>query len=200
MSGHSDDTPSKTLADPAGQTEPEKIVSSIIPYARDDAKARYLGLRASGFTIREALRLIGYAHSTLSKWRMDEEFVKLEERLPEFRHQLSMEYANLEFVRNYRLVLEKDYRVLQQSLKPRTDGKEILTDQEQAYLLKMRSHYTPQQLQVIEALLGMDGRDDGQPMDFTEIVLTAAKLRERIEEKITITARKTPQLVEDSDG
>ena len=46
----------------------------------------------------------------------------------------------------------------------------------------------------------MDGRDDGQPMDFTEIVLTAAKLRERIEEKITITARKTPQLVEDSDG
>jgi len=196
MSGHSDDTPSKTLADPTGQTGPEKLVSSIIPYARDDAKARYLGLRASGFTIREALRLMGYAHSTLSKWRLDMEFVQLEERLPEFRQQLSMEYANLEFVRNYRLVLEKDFRVLNRSL----ETKLPMTDQEQAYLLKMRSHYTPQQLQVIEALLGVESSDDGKPMDFTEIVLSVAKLKERVEEKVTISARRTSQLIEEDDG
>ena len=196
MAGHSDDTPSKSLADPIGQTETEKLASSIIPYARDDAKARYLGLRASGFTIREALRLIGYAHSSLSKWRLDEEFVAIEARLPEFRQQLSMEYANLEFVRNYRLVLEKDYRVLIQSLK----SKEVLTDQEQAYLLKMRSHYTPQQLQIIEALLGSDGKGLGDAMDFTELVLAAERVKERMVEKIVIVGKKTSQLTEGDDG
>lgn len=195
MSGHNDEKPSKTLADPPTQTEPEKLASSIIPYARDDSRARYLGLRTSGFTIREALRLMGYAHSTLSKWRLDAEFVSLEERLPEFRQQLSLEYVGLEFVRNYRLVLEKDYRVLQGSL----DKKE-LTDQDQAYLLKMRSHYTPQQLQIIEALLNAEGGELGKDMDFTEKVLEFAKIRERTEERIVLTKRQTPQFAEDSDA
>jgi len=183
MSGHSDDRPPVDLLDPSGQTDTERIAQSILPYSYDDARARYLSLRASGFTIREALRLIGYAHSTLSKWRMDEEFVALEARIPEFRSQLNSEYAQLEFMRNYRLVLEKDYRVLQKSIHPDKDedGKDMpLAEQEQQYLIKMRSHYTPQQLQIIETLAKGDG-DGGKEFDFTDLVIKASRMREEVE-------------------
>ena len=150
-------------------TPEESIAQSLVPYNLDDDRARYLGLRSSGFTIREALKLIGKAHSTLSYWRLDAEFVALEARLPELRKQLSLEYANLEFLRNYRLILEKDYRVLKASLDSGTD----LTKQEHEYLLKMRSHYTPQQLQVIEALLGIGKATDG--FDFTRMILEISR-------------------------
>lgn len=162
-------------------TPEEHIAQSILPYNRDDARARYLGLRASGFTIREALRLIGKAHSTLSFWRQDAEFVQLEVRLPEFKKELALEYANLEFLRNYRLVLEKDYRILKTSLNPDkdTEGKPVpMSTQDQAYLLKMRTHYTPQQLQIIETLIRAETGDTG--FDFTQFVLTASKIEQRV--------------------
>ena len=146
-----------------------------------------MGLRASGFTIREALRLIGNAHSTLSLWRKDTEFVSLEDRIPEFRKQLSLEYTNLEFVRNYRLILEKDYRVIHQSIyrQKDEDGKPLpMSEQDHTYLIKMRSHYTPQQLQIIETLIL--GEAEGK-FDFTDFVITAARLQERV----TIEARRT---------
>lgn len=189
MAGHDPEGINKPaiLPDPPGQTETEKIAQSLIPYARDDSRARYLGLRSSGFTIREALRLIGNAHSTLSLWRTDPEFNGLEKRIPEFRKELSLEYANLEFVRNYRLVLEKDYRVLHQSLYPQKDedGKILpMPDQDHSYLIKMRSHYTPQQLQIIETLITADS---GQKFDFTDFVITAARMQERV----TIEARRS---------
>jgi hypothetical protein len=160
-------------------TPEESIAQSLIPYNLDDDRARYLGLRSSGFTIREALKLIGKAHSTLSYWRLDAEFVSIEARLPELRKQLSLEYANLEFLRNYRLVLEKDYRILKLSLEPEyaeIDGKKVqlpLSRQEHEYLLKMRSHYTPQQLQIIEALLGIGKATDG--FDFTRMILEISR-------------------------
>lgn len=159
----------------------EKIAQSLIPYNRDDSRARYLGLRASGFTIREALRLISKAKSTLSFWRLDPEFVDLESRLPEFRRELALEYSNLEFLRNYRLVLEKDYQVLQKSIHPDKDaeGKLVpMASQDHAYLIRMRSHYTPQQLQIMETLIG--AQTGGQEFNFTDFVITASKMEERI--------------------
>lgn len=156
-------------------TPEEQIAKSIVPYNRDDARARYLGLRSSGFGIREALKLIGKAQSTLSAWRHDEEFANLENRIPEFRRELSLEYANLEFLRNYRLILEKDYRVIKASLEKDT----ILPIQDHQYLLKLRSHYTPQQLQVIEALVGMEGASGGE-FDFTSAVIELSRTHERV--------------------
>lgn len=163
------------------RTPEEHIAQSIIPYQRDDPRARYLGLRASGFTIREALRLVGKAHSTLSFWRQNDDFVDLEQRLPEFKKELALEYANLEFLRNYRLVLEKDYRILKSSLNPDkdTEGKPIpMPTQDQAYLLKMRTHYTPQQLQIIETLIRAETAGTG--FDFTQFILTASKIEQRV--------------------
>jgi len=173
-------------------TAEEQIAKSIIPYNRDDARARYLGLRASGFSIREALRLIGKAQSTLSAWRHDEEFSDLENRIPEFRKELSLEYTNLEFVRNYRLILEKDYRVIKASLEKDAE----LSKQNHEYLLKLRTHYTPQQLQVIEALV--IGETAGGEFDFTSVVIEMARTQERI--RIETRKRTEPQLspVEDS--
>jgi len=169
--------------------QPEQIAKSILPYNSDDARARYLGLRSSGFAIREALRLIGKAQSTLSFWRKDPEFVSLEDRIPEFRHALAMEYANLEFLRNYRLILEKDYRVIKRSL----DKGEQLTDQEQSYLLKLRSHYTPQQLQIIEALVTGEATLPGEKeFNFTDLVIRASRVREDVE--ITTRDRGKPEL------
>jgi hypothetical protein len=175
------------------ETEEEHIAQSIIPYNRDDPKARYLGLRSSGFTTREALKLIGYGKSALSMWRVhDEEFAKLEADLPKYRKQLANEYVHLEFIRNYRLVLEKDYRVLQDSLNPRTEVvKEVtpneiisrvvtipMDKQDHDYLIKARGHYTPQQLQIIETL--MSGKESGADFDFTDFILAAAKTKQMV--------------------
>ena len=170
----------------------EKIAQSIVPYNRDDARARYLGLRASGFTIREALKMIDKAQSTLSAWRHDETFVNLETRLPELRRELALEYANLEFLRNYRLILQKDYNVISGSLK---EG-QVLSDQDHSYLLKLRSHYTPQQLQIIETILvaGSGNKD----FNFTDFIMSATRTQENI--TIATKERGNPVLTPISGG
>ena len=171
----------------------EQIAKSIVPYNRDDARCRYLGLRASGFGIREALRLISKAQSTLSSWRHDEVFVDLESRIPELRQKLALEYVNLEFLRNYRLILEKDYRVISASLssKKDEDGNLIpMNKQDHEYLIKMRGHYTPQQLQIMETLFMAD--KSGQGFDFTNFVLSMSRTKEEV--KIETRQANKPEI------
>ena len=171
---------------PAMDTPEEAIPRNIVPWSRDDDKSRYLGLRASGFGIREALNFLGKAKSTLSMWRQNEVFVNLENNIPELRKTLAMEYAGLEFLRNYRLVLEKDYRVLKGSLNRKAvyddDGVPHQSPQDQQdyqYLLRLRQHYTPQQLQAIEQLFGR-GDSSGESLNWTDLVLTLSKKTEEI--------------------
>lgn len=179
------------------ETAEVSVPRSVIPWHRDDDRSRYLGLRSSGFTIREALGLIGKAKSTLSAWRHDPVFVDLEEKLPELRRELALEYASLEFLRNYRLILEKDYRVIKESLTKRTvyDDKgrphaAPMNSQDFQYLLKLRSHYTPQQLQVIEALFGPNG--DGKAGNWTDLVLTMSRTTEEL--KVETRRRQEAEL------
>jgi len=171
-------------------TPEESVAMSLVPWDRDDERTRYLGLRSCGFTIREALRLIGRAKSTLSLWRHNDEFVKLETQIPDMRRQHRQEYTNTEFFRNYCLVLEKDKQVLESSLYPGKDGdgKAVpMTKWDHEYLLKLRSHYTPQQLQVIEALI--EGDRQGKGFDWSELFLTAT----RIQERVSIGVKVVPQ-------
>ncbi len=196
MAGHSDIVKVQALPDPPNQTETEKIAQSIIPYSRDDARARYLGLRSSGLSVREALRLMHYAHSTLSLWRKDSAFVVLEEDIPKYRKQLSTEYVGIEFVRNMRLILEKDYRVLQASLNPKkdNDGDELpMDEQDFAYLQKMRSHYSPQQLQIMETILGAEA---GGGFDMTEFAIQLSKTQG----EVTVRARTAQEVIISSGG
>ena len=131
------------------------IAGALIPYSRDDDKAMYLGYRACGYSVREALQEIKKSKSTLSIWRRNQEFKNLENRIPEIRKELSKEYISIEFFRNFRLVLEKDYKVLRRSLslELNPEGKVVaMTQADQSYLLRMRSNYTPQQLSILEAI------------------------------------------------
>lgn len=192
-------------------TEPqeESIPKSLVPWNRDDDRSRYLGLRSSGFTLREALGLIGKAKSTLSLWRKDPKFLELEDKLPELRKTLGLEYAIFEFFRNYRLVMEKDNRVLKSSLMKRTtrdkDGNEVevpMDAQDFKYLLQMRSHYTPQQLLAFEQLASK-GNDAGRLSDdWVEIALRMTRTTEEV--RIETRQRQEPNLARivevESDG
>ena len=164
----------KSLVETEESTE-EKIAQSVIPYKRDDNRAKYLSYRCCGFTSRESLELIKISHSTLNFWRKDSEFVEIESRLPELRVTLGLEYAQLEFLRNYRLILRKDYDVILKGLKY-PDG---MSDRDYQYLLKARAQYTPQQLSIMEALAQAEASD--HKFDFTQIVLKLSKERHTLE-------------------
>ncbi len=138
---------------PNGSTE-VSIASALIPWDRDDERALFFGYRASGLSVRESLQMIKRSKPWLSLQRKDGKFVELEGRIPEFRRELSKEYVEIEFFRNFRLVLEKDHRIIKKSL-----SGEPLSKNEQEYLVKMRSQYTPAQIQILEAVV--KGGEDG---------------------------------------
>ncbi len=145
---------------PKGNTQ-VSIASAIIPWDRDDERALYFGYRSCGCSVREALHMIQRSKPWLSACRKDPKFVELEGRIPEFRDELSKEYLKLETFRNYRFVLEKDRQILEKSLK-----KEPLTRQEHEYLIKLRTMYTPAQIQILEALV----KGDNNGFNFAKFV------------------------------
>ena len=145
-------------------TEPKELsaAAALIPYRRDDSRCKYLGYLACGFSDEEALFVLGLNRYWLELQRDDDKFCNLEERIPELRVVLSREYVELDFNRNFRMVLEIDHRILRKSLDmeidPDTEEPVEMTPFEQQYLLKLRSAYTPQQLQLLEAVArGNDG-------------------------------------------
>lgn len=125
------------------------IATTLIPWRKDDYRARYMGYLACGFNPEEALYMLGLKAEWLEEQRLDESFNTIELSVPEIRKELSKEYIELDFFRNFRMVLEKDYRVLKHAL----DMGGGLSNQEHQYLLKMRSAYTPQQLQILEQVM-----------------------------------------------
>lgn len=140
------------------------VASTLIPYKRDDERALYLGYLATGFGVREALKMVKRGKSALSMWRRDATFVKLEDSIPDIRRTLAREYVELEFFRNFRLVLAKDYEILQKSLTPGDTG--VMTKQESDYLIKLRSQYSPQQMEILLHVVG----EGGEGMDFSKWV------------------------------
>ena len=156
-----------TLQLPSGEPKEVSAAITLIPYRRSDDRAKYLGWCSSGFSDEEALFVLGLTRAWLESARQDEKFLELEERVPEFRRELSREYTELDFLRNFRMVLEKDKRVIQRSLEMELvedeDTGELvpaeMSPYDQQYLLRLRSAYTPQQLQLLEAVVS--GKDGG---------------------------------------
>ena len=158
--------PEETLLLPKGTPKEVTAAQSLIPYRRDDLRSKYLGWMSSGFSDEEALYVLGLNLTWLELMRQDEKFCELEERVPEFRKELGREYTDMDFYRNFRMVLEKDHRILRKSLdmemEENEEGEMVpaeLTPFEQQYLLKLRTAYTPQQLQLLEAVA--TGNDRG---------------------------------------
>lgn len=147
----------------SSQNEPQEVTAAatLIPYRRDDIRSKYLGYLCCGFSDEEALFVLGMAWSWLELMREDTKFSDLELRVPEFRKELSREYTELDFYRNYRMVLEKDHRVLRKALDMDldSDGEPVeMSMFDQQYLLRLRSVYTPQQLQLLQSVI--TGSDD----------------------------------------
>jgi hypothetical protein len=124
------------------------IATTLIPWRKDDNRARFLGYLACGFSPEESLYMLGLTLDWLAEQRQDKSFSTFELKVPEIRKELSKEYIELDFFRNFRMVLEKDYRVLKNAL-----SDELITSQDHQYLLKLRSAYTPQQLQILEQVM-----------------------------------------------
>lgn len=153
------------------QSETESIVQSFIQSNTDidTNKARYLGYRASGFELREALQMVGIHEKTLRRWRdADQKFAQAESNLPSIRKDLSTEFAHMEFMRNFRLVLQKDYEVISRSLDKSKLA--VMSKEDYAYLIKARGHYTPQQLSAIRELLS--GNGSTKNFNFTDFILS----------------------------
>lgn len=127
------------------------IATTLIPWRKDDNRARYLGYLACGFSPEESLYMMGLKLEWLDEQRQSPDFAAFELKVPEIRKELSREYIELDFFRNFRMVLEKDYRVLKKALEFSNVG--IMSTQDHQYLLKMRSAYTPQQLQILAQVM-----------------------------------------------
>lgn len=159
-------------------TEPSEtttIAKAALPLFGDDGKkADYLSYRVSYFSFRESCELGKVSEKQVRRWRAtDEQFNHLDtEGLTELRKQFSNEYLEMQYTRNFQLVLQKDFKIL---YKDATDVQ--LTDVETKYLEKIRQHYTPQSLGIVKQLLS--GGSTAEPFNFTELTMTIK--REQIE-------------------
>ena len=158
-------------------------VESLLPYfPTDNAKLQYISYRACGFTTTEAVTLTGITDKIRGRWiRDDPEFRHLETHINDLRQTVGAHYTMAEFLRNFRLALEKDYRVLSRALsEERGDigvgGEPVqLSTADRAYLLKIRSLYTPEQLAKVKQAL--TGQADGgvTQVNFTQLILQIAR-------------------------
>jgi len=148
-------------------TPTEGIAQSLVPYYTDGGKkARYLSYIVAGFSVMEAVKLAKVHLKTVQHWRANPDFTEIEARsTSEIRKQLSDELIDIEFTRNFRLVLAKDFQVLFKDAMGAG-----LTEKEQQYLMLIRKFYTPQQFAMIKQLVSPTG-GDGNAFDFTRTVL-----------------------------
>jgi len=157
-------------------TVSQEIAEALVPGVQDTTKkAAYLRERIAGFNVRESLQRAGCSMRSVNRWREeDPEFNHLDTKgLIEARRELNNQYINLEFTRNMRLALQKDFDILLKSV----SGEE-LTSQEHQYLLKARNHYTAQQLVLIKELAGEVEKD--KELDFTSLTFELRREREQV--------------------
>lgn len=136
-------------------SETLEAVHSLIPYLdaneTERKKSIYLSYRFTSFSIREAVELADISESTLRRWReLDTKFVELEAQATgESRHQLKREVINTKFIRNYTRVLDMDAKVIEKL----HYAPETMSRAESDWMARMRSHYTPVQMEMLERIL-----------------------------------------------
>ena len=129
---------------------------------------KWLSYYGFGFSPREACKLTDIKYNTIRTWEQrDPEFKALIANKAEFRRKYDKALTRLEFMRNFRLCLKKDYEVLS---KPESR----LGKDDRAYLTQVRKQYNPQQLHVLDQL-GMGEESTGQGPTFTQLVMNFIK-------------------------
>jgi len=142
---------------PEDDTGEQALLSRIPLQSRNARKAAYLSWRATGFSVTESCDLASITLATLFRWReKDEEFAKFErEKISELQKTVSRDLIHLEFMRNLRLALYRDFKVLWKA----AYDIHTLTPPEFEYLKIIRKLYTPQDMVVLERALLPE--DDG---------------------------------------
>ncbi len=163
--------------------DPEQISASIIPlYSDDTKKAKYLSYRVANFSVMESCKLADCHIKSVRRWREDDaNFNAIDiAGLSHIRKKYGAEYLNMEFTRNFKLLMQKDFDIIYKTV----TGKQ-LTDQEFAYLLKIRAFYTPQQLAIINGIV-KDVEDPSNPnkFNFTKLTMTLKSVKESTEQTI----------------
>jgi hypothetical protein len=158
-------------------------ISSLLPQMR-----LYLSYRATGFSKRESCALAKVGESTIRRWAAgNPEFNQLEnEQIGNLVEQFGHKYLELEFLRNYRLALRKDFDIFLKSVAM----PDSLTSQENSYLLKARGHYTPEQLAIIRKMVEAGGLGE---LDFTQLVLQFSQQPQTVEARRIVISGKDGQ-------
>lgn len=163
-------------------SDTEEMASSMLPMLVNDGfgetskRADYLSKRVCNFSVREACQLANVTEKSVRRWRAaDPNFNHLDtEGMTDLRKALSTQLIDMEYTRNFHLVLQKDFTILYK------DATSVpLTEKEYEYLLKIRQHYNAQSLAMVKQLLG--GGTVEAPFDFTRLTMTIKR------EQISIT-------------
>jgi len=169
-------------------TETEAIAEAFVPsFSDDNKKATYLSYLIANFAHRVACQLTPVSEKQVRRWKdADSNFANIcGPGLPALRKEFASVFIDMQFTRNFHLVLQKDFRILYKDAL----GTE-LTDNEVKYLEKIRQHYTPQSLAMVKQLLG--GGTVEQPFDFTKLTMTIKREQIEITQEVE-NARKVPK-------
>ncbi len=149
-------------------TETENMALSFVPtFSDDNKKATYLSYLIANFAHRESCKLTPVSEKQVRRWKdADQNFLHIcTDGLSALRKEFASTFIDMQFTRNFHLILQKDFRVLYKD----AVGEVPLTDNENKYLEKIRQHYTPQSLAMVKQLLG--GGTVEQPFDFTRLTM-----------------------------
>lgn len=164
-------------------SETRAIAESILPVLSDDSKkGLYLSYRVANFTVSESVQLSKIHMKTVRRWReADEQFRYLDmEGITELRKAMANQFIDMQFTRNFHLVLQKDFRILyKDAMADQVTTNPQLTEQEQTYLKGIRQHYTPQSLAMVKQLLA--GGTVEEPFNFTKVTMTIRRQTEQVE-------------------
>ena len=129
-------------------TGEQALLARIPLQSGSHKKALYLSYRATGFPVRQACALAEIDLPTLHKWRkQDPQFKKFEsEHLDFLQQNVAGDVIRLEFLRNFRMILKKDMRVIRKALFEPDE----LSDHEEKYFFLIRKHYTANDLLSLE--------------------------------------------------
>ena len=133
------------------------LVLSVIPglFGTSD-KATYLGFRAIGLTVDQALEILQLGPEDYLRWcRQTPEFREFElNHLPILQSRVGADLIRLGFMRNMTMLLYRDQLSILRSIGPQ--GFEGLSEREFAYLRQIRRFYTTADLRSLQMAIEPD--------------------------------------------
>lgn len=134
----------------------------------DEKISTYLSFRACYFSINDSLRMAMASKKDLENWYLNNDFHELDTVLiKDFQKLYHRQALTIQYTRNYRMVIQKDYEIVAKSLDPECE----MTKFEESYLTKMRGTYSPDQL--VRLAGGLTDDTQKAPLNFLQVVMMA---------------------------